>query len=160
MTSKKRIKAFSSEKEMSEIFEKVFPLKNKFYRMLKEFEGILGIPDFLFFSKNKESLKEVVIYELKLNNWHRALIQAYRYKSFSHKSFVVMDEAFVSRAIKHIEKFKLSGIGLASINTEGDFRIIVDAKTELPYCNYYYNKLEKKLIDNNYSSHLHSRSIG
>jgi hypothetical protein len=145
MNSDKKIKAFSSEKEMSEVFEQISPLKKDYYKMLKEFEGVLGIPDFLFFSKNKEKLNEVIIYELKLNNWRRALIQAYRYKSFCHKSFVVMDEAFICRAIKHIEKFKLSGIGLASINTQGEFKIVVDAISDLPYCNFYYNKLEKRL---------------
>lgn len=57
--------------------------------------------------------------EAKLKNWKRALDQAFRYKWFAKKSFVVLDSTYIKPAITHIEQFKKINVGLAEINKYG-----------------------------------------
>lgn len=58
----------------------------------------------------------VISIEAKLKDWKRALAQANRYKRFSKYSFVLIDEANSSAAIKHIASFQELNIGLVSFD--------------------------------------------
>lgn len=57
--------------------------------------------------------------EAKLKNWKRALDQAYRYKWFAKRAFVVLDSFYAKPAIENLIVFKKMNVGLAEINKEG-----------------------------------------
>lgn len=57
--------------------------------------------------------------EAKLKNWKRALDQAFRYKWFAKKSFVVLDSINIKPAIAQIHQFKKLNVGLAEISKSG-----------------------------------------
>lgn len=73
--------------------------------------------------------KYVVSIEAKLRDWKRALTQAYRYKTFSNQSWVLLDEAHILPALKSTNSFKNFGVGLASFSSQGELRIYVQART-------------------------------
>jgi len=79
---------------------------------------------------DKLPFRHVVSLEAKLRDWQRALTQAYRYKTFSHESWVLLDEAHVAPALKNIKRFKNLGIGLASFSSHGELRIFAKAMTQ------------------------------
>jgi hypothetical protein len=86
-----------------------------------EVGGCFGIPDVLNSSDHESP--EITAFEMKLKNWRRALVQAYRYRYFSSRSIVVLDDAFISPAIRSMAAFRASGIGLASFRRDGLLRI-------------------------------------
>lgn len=92
---------------------------------LVEPQGLFGIPDLVIAKvKHSKAKKRVLVrktmaFEMKLHNWKRALIQAFRYQAFATMSFVVLDDAYIQRATKNIEKFRIANIGLLSINKDG-----------------------------------------
>ena len=57
----------------------------------KEWQGLFGIHDYVCFSKGDGEI-DVISFELKLTNWRGALMQAFRYLSFSDYSYVVLPE--------------------------------------------------------------------
>jgi DNA-binding MarR family transcriptional regulator len=61
--------------------------------------------------------------EAKLKNWKRALDQAFRYKWFAKKSFVVLDSVHIKPAIVHIDQFRKLNVGLAEINQSGKLHL-------------------------------------
>lgn len=71
--------------------------------------------------------------EAKLKDWKGALTQAQRYKWFAEYSFVVMDEHYSQPAIRNIDTFNKYNVGLATINTEGEFNRIYNPKRQKPY---------------------------
>lgn len=92
---------------------------------LIEPQGLFGVPDLVVahikLSKAKERVRvqKTMAFEMKLHNWKRALVQAFRYQAFATMSFVVLDDAYIQRATKHLEKFQIANIGLLSINKQG-----------------------------------------
>lgn len=54
----------------------------------------------------------IISIEAKLKNWQRALQQAYRYKMFSHQSYVLLDYHNSIPAINKIRMFEELNIGL------------------------------------------------
>lgn len=60
--------------------------------------------------------ERIIAVEAKLSSWQRALIQAYRNLQFADESWVVMDHKFARAAIAQVERFKTSGVGLASLS--------------------------------------------
>lgn len=74
----------------------------------------------IMFRKAYEGIaKDSIAIEAKLKNWKRALDQAFRYKWFAEKTFVILDSAYISPAAKNIDKFKLYNVGLAEIDNKG-----------------------------------------
>lgn len=59
-------------------------------------------------------------FELKLENWKRALFQAIRYKTFSEFSYVVMPKEKIALLKKNIDFFKQSNIGIAVYDERKD----------------------------------------
>ncbi|MEX1143201.1 MAG: hypothetical protein WEC16_00025 [Anaerolineales bacterium] len=85
-------------------------------------EGLFGIPDLvivILHDTKRVRIRETLAFELKLSNWKRALIQAYKYKSFANRSFVLMDAGGVTSAVKNIALFKKAEVGLLSLDTGG-----------------------------------------
>lgn len=71
--------------------------------------------------------------EAKLRNWKRALYQAYRYKWFADFSFVVLDAYYAEQAIENLDLFQRYNIGLATINTEGEFNRVFNPYRQKPF---------------------------
>ena len=110
---------YTSEDLMSVDFEEFIKstMGNTYF---KEWQGLFGIPDYVCFSKLDTGIK-VVSFELKLKNWRGAMIQAFRYRSFSDYSYVVLPEETAGKAFNHINLFKKYGIGLISFRKDKYF---------------------------------------
>ena len=121
---------YATEQMMSKDFESL--LRSQIGRTYyKELQGLFGVPDYVCFEKNNNGIS-IVSFELKLTDWRTAMIQAFRYRSFSNKVYVVMPEDTVLRAVAHSEQFDQYGIGLASF-ASGRFTVLVKAKKTEPY---------------------------
>lgn len=130
---------FESEQDMSNIFEKF--LKDNFGNTyVKEYKGLFGVPDFVYYDKRDEKI-ELIAFELKLKNWKQAIKQAFRYKSFSNISYVVIPSISVDVALKNIELFKKYNIGLAGFNSLREFEILFKPTSEIPYSDNLNNKI-------------------
>ena len=94
---------YTSENIMSVEFERCIKsvIGNTYY---KEWQGLFGIPDYVCFSKGDGEI-DVISFELKLTNWRGALMQAFRYRSFSDYSYVVLPEETAIKALEHLEMF-------------------------------------------------------
>lgn len=57
-------------------------------------------------------------FELKLNNWRQALMQANRYRFFAHVPIVVLPTRNQKAALKYIETFRLLRVGLWSFDVD------------------------------------------
>lgn len=88
-----------------------------------EVKGLFGIPDHIVVLWRKDNRGRLTIrtvaLEVKLVKWQRALIQAYRYAAFADYSLVVLDRAFVHRALASLDDFKRANIGLLSVDRQG-----------------------------------------
>jgi len=98
--------------------------------------GLFGIPDLVIAKKENENQGcnlTTFAFEMKLNNWQRALTQAFRYRSFANMSYVMLDDDHVGPALTNIHKFVTSNIGLLSINTEGKINTHFEPNYDEPY---------------------------
>jgi len=75
---------------------------------------------------------EIVAFEFKLEDWRRAFYQATRYRSFSHRVYVVMPTSRVHRAEEHLEAFRRQNIGLLSHGPEERPSRILASKKRQP----------------------------
>lgn len=80
----------------------------------------------------KPPFTPIISIEAKLSDWRRALLQAFRYTQYSHESWVLLDTANTSSAIKEISQFERTGIGLASFSTNGQLFIHQHARFREP----------------------------
>lgn len=72
---------------------------------------------------------EICAFEFKLDNWRRAFYQATRYRSFSHRVYVVMPESTVHRAFDCLASFRQQNIGLLSHSPDkGSTRVLSSRK--------------------------------
>ena len=74
------------------------------------------------------SMVDIEAYEVKLYNWRRALHQAMNYRSFSHSVRVVMPPSGARCARKLTPVFLNNGIGLISIQNDGDTHVEIRSK--------------------------------
>ena len=83
-----------------------------------------GTTDFLWVDfplKSKKLSPEnlrITSFEFKLDNWRKALMQAYRYSYFSNRSIVILPQEIASRAAYHSEVFEHLGVGLWSFGRQ------------------------------------------
>ena len=144
---------FESELQMSLRFEKF--LKTNFGNTyLKEQQGLFGVPDFVFYVKRKEEVA-FVSFELKLKNWKRAAKQAFRHKSFSNASYVVLGSSYAKSALNNIDFFKQYNIGLATFDDKSLFEIHFRPKVNEPYS----ESLRQKLVVSVVRSRKKTKSI-
>ena len=122
---------FATEQEMSSMFEK-FLKANFGNAYLKECQGLFGVPDFVFYSKHEEDVS-IISFELKLRNWKKAAKQAFRYKSFSNISYVVLASKSANAALNNIALFEKYNIGLAKFDIDSDFKILYKPESSTPY---------------------------
>ena len=95
--------------------------------------GLFGIPDIMI------NNKEIISIEEKLKNWKRALIQAYRYRSFSKKAYVFMDNDYIDAPLENIKEFKKFNIGLAGVSNE-KIEIYYEPEEKEPFSKELYIK--------------------
>ena len=131
---------FETEQEMSFMFEK-FLKANFGTTYLKECQGLFGIPDFVFYSKQDQEIS-IISFELKLKNWKQAAKQAFRYKSFSNIAYVVLPSRNINVALNNIKHFEKYNIGLARFDTNSDFEILFKPESSTPYS----ENLNRKII--------------
>lgn len=122
----KKNAGFRSEKLLSQAFEAAATVKGKLRYgdweswEAHELRGLFGVPDSLLVlwkqTTSKKRQVRTVAFEIKREKWRRALIQAYRYLAFADYSFVVMDAAYVHRALAAIDDFKRANVGLLSVS--------------------------------------------
>ena len=144
---------FETEQEMSFMFEK-FLKANFGNAYLKECQGLFGIPDFVFYAKQKQEVS-IISFELKLKDWKKAAKQAFRYKSFSNLAYVVLSSKSANVALNNIEVFVRYNIGLALFNANGDFKILYRPELGRPYA----ENLNKKIVDTIGTSRKKARNI-
>lgn len=137
---------FSTELEMSKLFEKFLKVNfgNTYF---KEYQGLFGIPDFVFYSKYEDEVA-VISFELKLKDWKRAAKQAFRYKSFSNIAYVVLSSKSVNSALNNIELFERYNIGLAKFDNESDFEILYKPESSKPFSDILSQKLVNSIGSN------------
>jgi hypothetical protein len=97
--------------------------------------------------KYSEVLEGCIAIEAKLKNWKRALEQAYRYKWFSNKSFVILPEENINPALKNLDLFKKYGVGLASINEKNEIQPHYTPNYTEPYSKKMHTLLSEHLIN-------------
>lgn len=134
---------FATEQEMSTMFER-FLKANFGNAYLKECQGLFGVPDFVFYAKEKEVVS-IVSFELKLKNWKRAAKQAFRYKSFSNIAYVVLSAKSANAALKNIAMFEKYNIGLAKFDKESEFEILYKPEIGKPYSENMNQKLVESI---------------
>lgn len=129
---------FQSEKELFEaavqsaVFREFRPSHT-----LVEPKGLFGIPDLVFmtFPEVEPRVPNVISYafEMKLSNWQRAIVQAFRYKAFATMSFVVMDYTYIGRALRNLKRFEGTNIGLISVERFGNVNMHYMPQPDTPY---------------------------
>ena len=144
---------FDTELDMSKKFEKYIKL-NFGNTYIKEYQGLFGVPDFLFYIKQENEIS-IISFELKLKNWKRSLKQAFRYKNFSNTSYVVLPEKTIGNALANIEMFHKYNIGLALFDINGCFEIIYKPKSSPAYS----EELNKKIINSVISCRKKTKNV-
>lgn len=76
--------------------------------------------------------ERLIAVEAKISDWRRVLVQAYRNLQFADESWAVLDHARIRPAIAQLERFKVAGVGLASINRGQELFIHYCATTQGP----------------------------
>lgn len=92
-------------------------------RCLYEVRAPGGIPDLVMLALGACSLCYVVTVEFKLNDWQRALEQAFRTRNFGNEAYVVLDECARHRGLNNIGVFARANVGLATVGRGGGIRV-------------------------------------
>lgn len=121
-------------------------------RSYLELKGLFGIPDLVVLNYDNRSEKINIIksyaFEMKIKNWQRALIQAYKYLAFSNYSYVVLDHKFTNSAISNLCKFQNANVGLISVDVQGNFYTHFVPIFSEPYSDDLVIKFHKLIYSN------------
>ena len=124
--------------------------------MLFEPKGLFGVPDLLIANpKGKGTINSkmtVISFEMKLRNWKRALSQAFKYRAFSNISYVVIDYDRANPALRNLEIFERSNVGLLSINSEGLIQTHYEPTVDEPYCDDFREKVNSIVLSKTQSN--------
>lgn len=131
---------FSTEEKMVKICVEELENKYKKSEIVLEPKGLFGIPDIMIKNKNLISI------EAKLKNWKRALIQAYRYRSFSEQSYVYMDNDYIGAPLENISEFKKYNIGLAGVLNDS-IKIYFEPTAMEPFSEQLYIKAKDVFLN-------------
>jgi hypothetical protein len=136
--------SFASERELVHTAMRHLPLrqwlrvpKEAYLFQKTEVQGLFGIPDlvaaFAAPSERETGPIRSIAFEMKLSNWRRGLMQAFRYRSFASTVFLVIDDAGSRSAVANSDRFKRANIGLVGLNADGSFHVYVWPEHEDPY---------------------------
>ncbi|WDP90463.1 MAG: hypothetical protein HUN04_12480 [Desulfobacter sp.] len=98
------------------------------------------------------TVTKTIAIEAKLTNWKRALKQAYRYKWFSHKSFVCLPLNRVNPALKNIESFQRMGVGLIGCCEKNGIQMLYNHESEEPISDEMAILLNEKVLNTMHAS--------
>lgn len=124
---------FKTEEKMVNTCVKELINEHTKKNIVLEPNGLFGIPDIMI------NDNEIISIEAKLKNWKRALIQAYKYRSFSKKSYVFMDIDYIDVPLRNIDEFKKYNIGLGGVSNKG-IHIYHEPEERTPFSAELYNK--------------------
>jgi hypothetical protein len=86
----------------------------------------------------RDVLKDVIAIEVKVSDWRRAIHQAIRNTIVAHRSYVALPSVIASR-IRNEELMQSFGIGILSIDANGDVKTVRRARKATPKVwTYYY----------------------
>ncbi|MCB2202043.1 hypothetical protein KQH51_04350 [bacterium] len=90
----------------------------------------------------KDILPDITTIEVKVSDWRRALMQAARNRVFAHRSYVALPSRIANR-IRGNGAFKMLGIGILGVNSQGSVQVVKDARRQRPRVwDYYYRIAE------------------
>lgn len=128
---------FTTESELVEFtlpLMKIFFDNSNTFEILREPKGLFGVPDIVIYNG------KIISIEFKLKNWKRAIKQAYRYKTFSYRTYVFMDEKYINSANNNIDFFKKYNIGLCGVGKK-NIQLYYEPFEECPYSQELENKI-------------------
>lgn len=97
-------------------------------------------------------LPEVVAIEAKVSDWRRAVSQAARNQLFSHRSFIALPSTLAKR-VAELEPLRRLGLGVLSVDGEGETTIVRNAQRRQPRVWAYYYELAHRVSQNAPSPH-------
>jgi len=78
-------------------------------------------------------------FEVKVEDWQRALYQALQYQAFAHRVVVVYPERWIQRIEKQAARFRKLSIGVVAVDDENEScRIVVTPKKNRPRSRRHY----------------------
>lgn len=83
-------------------------------------------------------VNDIYAIEAKIRDWKRALYQATRYQDYANQSWVLLDHHYSNPAIQNKEEFRRRGVGLMTINQNGNLITFVNAANKKPKSDYRY----------------------
>jgi hypothetical protein len=89
---------------------------------------------------------EICSFEFKLNDWRRALYQAKRYRSFSHRVYVVAPPSTVNRMTTSQDTFRRFGIGIIAHGLEGISKRVLACRKRAPISRHNFIQAVGMLI--------------
>lgn len=75
---------------------------------------------------------EICSFEFKLENWRRAIYQSKRYRTFSHRVFVVMPPDSASRLNGSLDVLRRFNIGLLTHDASGETKRVIPSRKQPP----------------------------
>jgi hypothetical protein len=90
---------------------------------------------------------EICSFEFKLENWRRAFYQAKRYRTFSHRVFVVMPARTAGRVNGALEHFRRFNIGLIAHNADGMSEQLLGSRKREPVSRAAFIRALGMLLD-------------
>jgi hypothetical protein len=104
----------------------------------REIKGLFGVPDFVAAvvpsNGDQACSTPSIAFEMKLSDWRRGLIQAFRYRAFARLAYLVLDGSRIGPAVANTERFERSNVGLVGIETDGQFTVYHEPQDEEPFC--------------------------
>jgi hypothetical protein len=102
----------------------------------REIRGLFGIPDLVVAALHGRGTHEhlhSIAFEMKLSDWRRGLAQAFRYRAFARRVFLVLDQAHVEPALANSSRFVRANVGLIGLDCRRGFTIYHQPSDEQPY---------------------------
>ncbi len=116
-----------------------------------EFNFIRGKTDIVA----KSGSNKLIAFEAKLNNWKKALNQAYRCTSFANESYVIMPKNTAIKLEKYISEFHRRSVGLCYIDDD-KIVVLIESNTQDPIQPWLFEKavdyIEGSLQNESYKS--------
>jgi hypothetical protein len=104
----------------------------------REVKGFFGVPDFVaaVVPSDPDAVASTpsIAFEMKLSDWRRGLIQAFRYRTFARVVYLVLDASRVGPALRNSERFERSNVGLVGLDAKGTLTVYHEPDDEEPFC--------------------------
>ncbi len=108
---------------------------------LREFDYNSGRTDVLSLSSDDE----LIAFEAKLDNWRKALHQAWRNTSYVNRAYVVLPRDRAAAALSHWQDFEELGVGLCLVDEVG-VEIVIESQSKKPVILWLHKKAREVLV--------------